>query len=138
MTDHRAAPSAPSGSGRNRSETGGRTIGAGMATQTGRTGPSIDFTGMEPRAEQAAAFLRSMANKHRLMILCALSEREHSAGELAERIGLRQPNTSQHLFKLRAEGLVETRRDAQTIYYRLASDDVRRIIDCLYQRFCGA
>ena len=109
--------------------------GATKLTPAAATAP-IDFSGMEPRAEQAAAFLRSMANKHRLMILCALIDHEHSAGELAERIGLRQPNTSQHLFKLRAEGLVETRRDAQTIYYSLASDDVRRIIDCLYQRFC--
>ncbi len=135
MTEQRAAePGAPTVD-QGRPEA---TPGTPASATAAQPGAPIDFTGMEPRAEQAAAFLRSMANKHRLMILCALSEREHSAGELAERIGLRQPNTSQHLFKLRAEGLVDTRRDAQTIYYRLASEDVRRIIDCLYQRFCGA
>ena len=91
---------------------------------------------MEMQAEKAASFLKSMANKHRLMVLCALFDGERSAGELARQLGTKQPNTSQHLFKLRAEGLVETRREAQTIYYRLASDDMKPIIEHLYRLFC--
>jgi ArsR family transcriptional regulator, virulence genes transcriptional regulator len=93
---------------------------------------------LEIRAERAAEFLKSIANKHRLMVLCVLLEGELSAGQLAERLETKQPNTSQHLFKLKAEGLVATRRDAQTIYYRLASDDVKPIIEHLKRMFCGS
>lgn len=93
---------------------------------------------LEIRAERAAEFLRSIANRHRLMVLCALLEGERSAGQLAELLETKQPNTSQHLFKLKAEGLVETRRDAQTIYYRLASNDVKPIIEHLKRLFCGS
>lgn len=93
---------------------------------------------LEIRAERAAEFLRSIANRHRLIVLCALLEGELSAGQLAERLETKQPNTSQHLFKLKAEGLVATRRDAQTIYYRLASNNVKPIIEHLKRMFCGS
>ncbi len=93
---------------------------------------------LEIRAEKAERFLKSIANKHRLMVLCMLLEDELSAGQLAERLGTKQPNASQHLFKLKAEGLVETRREAQTIYYRLASNDVKPIIKHLERLFCAS
>ena len=96
--------------------------------------PSLEL--VELQAQKAADFLKTMANKHRLMVLCALLEGEHSAGQLAERLGATQPNTSQHLFKLKAEGLVETRRAAQTIFYRLASTDIKPIIEHLHRLFC--
>jgi DNA-binding transcriptional ArsR family regulator len=95
-----------------------------------------DLGTMEGQARRAAEFLRSLANEHRLLILCALVEGERSVGELANLLGIAQPNASQHLFKLKAEGLVAARRDAQTIYYRLASRHVRPIIAHLHAMFC--
>jgi ArsR family transcriptional regulator len=91
---------------------------------------------MQASAEAAAQFLRTLASPHRLMILCALAEGERSVGALAERLGIAQPNVSQHLFKLKAEGLVASRREGQTIFYRLASAEVRPIIEHLYGIFC--
>jgi DNA-binding transcriptional ArsR family regulator len=91
---------------------------------------------MEGQARRAAEFLRSLASEHRLLILCALVERERSVGELAGLLGIAQPNASQHLFKLKSEGLVAARRDAQTVYYRLASRHVRPIIAHLHAMFC--
>ena len=72
-------------------------------------------------AAQAASFLRTMANEHRLAILCALGEGVRSVGELADLVGASQPNVSQHLAKLKALQLVEARRDGTTIRYSLAS-----------------
>ncbi|MCW5731269.1 MAG: helix-turn-helix transcriptional regulator [Alphaproteobacteria bacterium] len=92
---------------------------------------------MARKAEEAAGFLRLLANRHRLMILCSLLERECSVGELAERLAVPQPTVSQHLFKLRAEGLVSTRRQGTTIHYSLAQDSVRAVIDVLYREFCA-
>ncbi len=88
------------------------------------------------QARQAADFLRSIASENRLMILCALVEGERSVGELAARLGIAQPNASQHLFKLKSEGLVAARRDGQTIRYRLASDRVAPLIAQLHAMFC--
>jgi ArsR family transcriptional regulator len=111
-----------------------RKAAAGEARSAPRR---IDPRRMAASAEQAAQFLRTLASKHRLMILCALAEGESSVGALAERLAIAQPNVSQHLFKLKAEGLVAARREAQTIHYRLASDEVRPIIEQLYAMFCG-
>ena len=82
-------------------------------------------------AHKASRLLKLMASEQRLMILCKLSEGEYSAGELTELVGLSQGAASQHLQKMKAEGLVDTRRDAQTIYYRLADDAARQVIDLL-------
>lgn len=82
-------------------------------------------------AQKASRLLKLMASEQRLMILCKLSEGEQSAGELTELVGLSQGAASQHLQKMKAEGLVDTRRDAQTIYYRLADDAARQVIDLL-------
>ena len=72
-----------------------------------------------------------MASEQRLMLLCKLSEGEMNVGDLAEWTGMTQSTTSQHLAKMRAEGLVETRRDAQTIFYRLENQAAKEIIDLL-------
>ena len=90
-----------------------------------------------PKAEKAEAFLKALANKHRLMILCELHQGERSVGTLMNAVGLSQSALSQHLAKLREDGLVVTRRDAQTIYYTLASDGASRIIAVLYELFCA-
>lgn len=87
-------------------------------------------------AKRASAVLKALAHENRLMILCILAERETSVGELEERLDLRQPTVSQQLARLRTDGLVSTRRDGKTIYYRLASDEARTIIGAVYQVFC--
>jgi DNA-binding transcriptional ArsR family regulator len=93
---------------------------------------------LEARAAEAEVFLRSLASRHRLMILCSLVEREEmSVGELTRRLGLTQSNLSRHLAMLREEGLVATRREATTIHYRVASPRVHAILAELYRLFCG-
>lgn len=81
--------------------------------------------------------LRALANERRLMILCLLiADEELSAGELAEEVGLSQSATSQHLAKMREEGLITFRREAQTVHYRIADPDVKRLIATLKTIFC--
>jgi DNA-binding transcriptional ArsR family regulator len=96
----------------------------------------IDIEGMAANADQAEKFVKQFANKNRLMILCVLSEGELSVGELNQKIPLSQSALSQHLAKLRDAGLVETRRDSQTIFYRLDDPNVKTIIASLYEIFC--
>lgn len=91
----------------------------------------------EEKAFEAEAFLRSLASRHRLMILCSLLERELSVTELGERLGLTQSNLSRHLATLRDEGLVGTRRERTTIYYRITSERVLPILTELYKLFCA-
>jgi len=88
------------------------------------------------QARHAAALLGALANPNRLMILCSLTEGEHSVGELNERIPLSQSALSQHLARLREEGLVDTRRESQTIYYRIIDPVVFDLIAPLHQRYC--
>jgi DNA-binding transcriptional ArsR family regulator len=81
--------------------------------------------------------LRALANERRLMILCLLiAEEELSAGELAEGVDLSQSATSQHLAKMREEGLITFRRESQTIHYRIANLDVKRLIATLKVIYC--
>ncbi len=92
---------------------------------------------MERHAEQAAQFLKLMANPHRLMILCHLLDAELSVSELNQHLPLSQSALSQHLAVLRNSGLVQTRREQQTIYYSLASIEVQAIMAELYEQFCS-
>lgn len=96
-----------------------------------------DIAVLERRAEEAAAVLAAMANAKRLLVLCHLVDGERSVGDLAEAAGLGQSALSQHLAKLRLQGLVATRREAQTIYYSLASAEVRALIETLYRLYCA-
>jgi len=92
---------------------------------------------MEERAAEAAALLRLLANERRLLLLCILiSEGEAAVGLLAGRVGLSQPALSQHLAKLREDGLVATRRSGTTIHYRIADPRVARLIATLQEMFC--
>ncbi len=88
-------------------------------------------------AAQAADFLKALANENRLLILCHLSEGEMSVSELEGVLGLRQPTLSQQLARLRADGLVETRRDGKTIYYSLGDDNVAKMLEMMYGLFCS-
>jgi ArsR family transcriptional regulator, virulence genes transcriptional regulator len=89
------------------------------------------------KAKRAADFLKALAHENRLMILCILSQGERSVSELEEILSLRQPSVSQQLARLRAEGLVTTRRKGKTIFYRLASDEARIVVGAVYEVFCG-
>lgn len=81
--------------------------------------------------------LKAMANPSRLMILCQLAEGEKSVGEMEDVIGLSQSGLSQHLAVLRRKGIVATRREAQSIFYSLASKEVEEIMASLYRIFCA-
>jgi DNA-binding transcriptional ArsR family regulator len=91
----------------------------------------------EAKAAEAAQMLKLLANEHRLLILCRLSaEGEMSVGELARAVGLGQSALSQHLAKMREEGLLATRREAQTVFYRVADADVARLLKMLKSMYC--
>mgnify|MGYP003609106497 FL=1 len=100
--------------------------------------PTLDPEAMRAHAADAARLLRALANEKRLMLLCTLVEGEKSVGELNSQVDLSQSALSQHLAVLRADGLVATRREAQTIYYSLAAGPAPRIIDTLHGIYCGA
>ena len=109
-----------------------------MPAQTARCGPAkAGANDFERKAADAAQLLKLLANEHRLLILCRLSEtREMSVNGLAEAVGLSQSAISQHLAKMREEGLLGTRRDAQTIFYRLADPNAMRVLALLRDIYC--
>ena len=84
----------------------------------------------------AAKLLKSLSNEKRLAIVCALYEDEKSVGTLEEIVGLSQSALSQHLARLRRDDVVQTRREAQTIYYKLSNEKVDAILHCLYSIYC--
>lgn len=111
---------------------------AGVEQQLRSAEPlSPELTRLMRKARDASDFLKALANESRLLLLCLIAERERSVTELEEILSLRQPNVSQQLARLRLDGLVDTRRDGKTIYYRLASEDVRQIITVIYGIFCA-
>ncbi|HCL67202.1 MAG: metalloregulator ArsR/SmtB family transcription factor [Rhizobium sp.] len=91
---------------------------------------------LSEQSAAAAGLLSAMANPKRLMILCSLVEGEVPVGVLAQQVGLSQSALSQHLSKLRAQKLVKTRRDAQTIYYSSTSESVIKILETLEDIYC--
>lgn len=93
---------------------------------------------MQRNATDAVNLLKGLANESRLMIMCVLSEGEVSVGQLNQRIKLSQSALSQHLAVLREQGLVNTRRESQTIYYRLEDTAAMNIIDLLHDVYCEA
>jgi DNA-binding transcriptional ArsR family regulator len=97
----------------------------------------IDVATMESAADRASGLLKSLSNRHRLLIICQLIDGERSVGDLAEFLKLRDSTVSQHLALLRKDGLVSARRDAQTIYYSIASDPARELLKTLYQVYCA-
>lgn len=91
---------------------------------------------MKTAADQASDLLGALSNRHRLLIICQLIDGERSVGDLAHFLNLRDSTVSQHLALLRKDGLVSARRDAQTIYYSIASHAAREILKTLYQVYC--
>jgi DNA-binding transcriptional ArsR family regulator len=96
----------------------------------------MDFDAMQRNASDAVNLLKGLANESRLMIMCVLSEGEVSVGQLNQRIKLSQSALSQHLAVLREQALVQTRRESQTIYYRLADTAAMSIIELLHDVYC--
>lgn len=97
----------------------------------------MDIDILQAHAKNATELLKVMSNDWRLLILCHLAEQERSVGYLKNELGLGQSALSQHLAILRREKIVKTRRDAQSIYYSLDSEDVQAIMKTLYERFCS-
>lgn len=102
--------------------------------------PALDMDpeAMRAHAGDAARLLRALANDKRLMLLCLLFGGECSVGELNARVDLSQSALSQHLAVLRNDGLVNTRREGQTILYALADGPAQRVIETLHGIYCGA
>lgn len=92
---------------------------------------------MANRAADAASFLKALSHEGRLMILCHLSSGEQSVTALEDLLGARQAAVSQHLARLRSEGLVAARRDGKVIYYTIKDPKVRAMIALVYEMFCG-
>ena len=106
-------------------------------TQTAATAEVSTIEALAARAAEAARLLRVLANEHRLLILCQLSGRaEMSVGALVAGVGLSQSALSQHLARLRAEGLVAFRRDSQTLHYRIADPAVLPVLAVLSDLYC--
>lgn len=98
-----------------------------------------DLSKFEGQAAEAVSVLKSIAHEGRLLVLCYLSEAgEMSVGDLAERVGLSQSALSQHLAKLRSEGLVATRKQAQTVFYRIGQPKVLTLLSVLHDLYCPA
>ena len=91
---------------------------------------------LQDSAQNAAQLLGSLANEKRLMLLCQLVEGERSVGDLAETLGLNQSNVSQQLAILRKDGLVQKRRDGQTIFYSLKGEEAQMGIEVLHKIYC--
>jgi DNA-binding transcriptional ArsR family regulator len=89
------------------------------------------------KAEAASSFMKSLANPNRLLIACALLNGERSVGDLETDLGLRQPSLSQQLAELRESGVVEARREAKQVFYRISDQRAIALLATLQQIFCG-
>jgi len=97
---------------------------------------AADLQNMEEAAARASQMMKTLGHPGRLMLLCNLADGERSVGDLADDLGMSQSSLSQHLMRMRGEGLVESRRESQSVYYRLADGEVRAVIQALYAIFC--
>ncbi len=96
----------------------------------------IDTRAMQEQASKASSVLSALSNEKRLVILCQLVDCERSVNDLTELLDAPQSTIYQHLGVLRREGLVQTRRDAQTLYYSLAGNEARAILETLQALYC--
>lgn len=96
-----------------------------------------DLEKLRASAADAAALMRALGHDGRLLVLCTLvAQGECSAGELSQQVGLSPSALSQHLAKLRDDGLVDSRREAQSVYYRIAEPRVARVVSLLKDLYC--
>jgi DNA-binding transcriptional ArsR family regulator len=99
---------------------------------------NIDPRRMAKAAQKASDLMKTLGHKDRLMVLCHLTSGEKSVGELAALLSIPQSPLSQHLARMRKENLVTTRREAQTIYYSIASPEAASIVAVMHELFCSA
>ena len=99
-----------------------------------QTSPSLDK--LKIKAPEVAEFLRLFANGNRLILLCHIAQKERSVTDIQNDLGIKQPGLSQQLAELRQSGLVKTRRDSRLIYYSIADEKARAVMDLLYGLFC--
>lgn len=92
---------------------------------------------MVAAADEAGALLKSLSHPYRLIIVCQLIDKARSVGELAELLKIRDSTVSQHLALLRKDGLVDARRDGQTVWYSIGSQPARRVVETLYGIYCA-
>jgi DNA-binding transcriptional ArsR family regulator len=97
----------------------------------------IDPRQMAKAAQKASDLMKTLGHKDRLMVLCHLSSGEKSVGELAGLLDIPQSPLSQHLARMRKENLVTTRREAQTIYYSIASNEAASFVELMHELYCG-
>ena len=98
----------------------------------------MDLEKMQQSAKTATDLLKLLGHPDRLMVLCQLKAGEQSVGQLANNLDIKQSPLSQHLARMRKESLVKTRRDAQTIYYSIASEEAARIVALMHELYCSA
>lgn len=98
----------------------------------------MDMEEMAEHASDAAGLMKALGNESRLIILCTLVSGERTVGELNDIVPLSQSALSQQLARLRRQGLVETRRESQTIFYSLAPGPADRVIHLLHEIYCGS
>lgn len=99
--------------------------------------PPMDLDTFEAKAGEVADMLKALGNRRRLMVLCKLVEHgERSVTDLASDVGLSQSALSQHLAKMREEGLVSFRRESQVLWYRIADPRAETLLSTLYQLYC--
>jgi DNA-binding transcriptional ArsR family regulator len=99
---------------------------------------SIDARRMAAAAQKASDLMKTLGHKDRLMVLCHLSNGEKSVGELAGLLDIPQSPLSQHLARMRKENLVQTRREAQNIYYSIASKEAAAMVSVMHDLYCGS
>ena len=97
---------------------------------------AIDIHILRQSADAASRLMKVLSNPDRLLLLCQLAQGEQRVGELEELLGILQPTLSQQLAVLRDEGLVNTRRDGKSIYYRIDSPQALAVMNVLYAQFC--
>jgi len=97
----------------------------------------MQLSEMEQTASHVSGLLKLLSHRDRLMALCHLAQGEMAAGALAEAVGMKPPAMSQQLSILRREGIIASRREGQTIFYRIDNEDAVAIMAFLYERFCG-
>lgn len=97
---------------------------------------NVEIEELQASSVEASKVLKSLANPHRLMILCLLSQGELSVGELAEHVALDQSPLSQHLARLRNEGIVESRKDSLVVYYKIVDPKIQEILELLHALYC--
>ncbi len=88
-------------------------------------------------AAEACGMLKVLANEDRLLLVCQIGTARRNVGELEAATGIRQPTLSQQLAVLREEGMVATEKEGKYVYYRLADDNVVRVMRMLWDIYCG-